>query len=273
VYEVVACGNDRVIIIDAAASDGDSVKIVWEWRVSEAAGQLPEAYQQYLNTINECKPVHNGTQLLLTASRAVLLLERATKKCLFYAYVPNSHSATLLPGGRVAVALSENVEGNSVELYDIQRPEQVLFRDSLYSGHGAVWIEKRNLLYVLGYDELRAYALKDWDTPAPGLTLVQEWLLPLEGGHDLSIVSEDELLVSTHDGVCSFNLSAGTFAPFEPLRSTPHVKAVNYNPQTSELVYTKGEESWWTHHIYFENPDKVLTIPQIRLYKARPIRR
>lgn len=270
-HEIITCGDDKVIIIDAEASNEDSIKIVWEWRTSDAASQLPEKYQRYMNTINDCKPVNNNTQLLLTASSGIVLLDRATKNCLFYAHVPNAHSADLLPGGRIAVALSVHPDGNSIELYDVDKPERVLFRDSLYSGHGAVWVAERNLFYALGYDELRAYSLKDWDTSAPRLTLEKKWPVPVESGHDLSLVSGDELLLSGHEGVCSFNITTGKFTPFEPLQSTENVKSVNYNDITKELVYTKAEESWWTYHIYFKNPDKTLTIPHIKLYKVRVI--
>ncbi|MDR0699910.1 MAG: DUF6528 family protein [Tannerella sp.] len=272
-HEIIACGDDKVIIIDAKASDEESVTIVWEWKTSDAASQLPEEYQEYMNTIDDCKPVNNNTQLLLTASSGgVVLLDRATKNCLFYAHVPNAHSADLLPGGRIAVALSIHPAGNRIELYDIRKPEQVLFRDSLYSGHGAVWVAERNLFYALGYDELRAYSLKDWDTPAPKLALEKKWPIPVESGHDLSLVSGNGLLLSGHEGVYSFDMSTGKFTPFEPLQSTNDVKSVNYNDKTAELIYTKAEESWWTYHIYFKNPDKTLTIPNIKLYKVRTIK-
>ncbi|GEM_PF-7085002 len=39
-----------------------------------------------------------------------------------------------------------------------------------------------------------------------------------------------------------------------------------------ELVYTKGEISWWTHNIYFINPEKRLIIPDINIYKVRVIK-
>jgi hypothetical protein len=227
-----------------------------------------------MRTIDDCKPVNNNTQLLLTSSSGgVVLLDRASGNCLFHAHVPNAHSADLLPGGRIAVALSIIPDGNSIELYEIDKPEQVLFRDSLYSGHGAVWVAERRLFYALGHDELRAYSLKDWDTPAPKLALEKKWLIPVESGHDLSLVSSDELLLSGHEGVYSFNMSTEKFTPFEPLQSTEDVKSVNYNDRTAELIYTKSEESWWTYHIYFKNPDKILTIPNIKLYKVRAIKK
>lgn len=43
-------------------------------------------------------------------------------------------------------------------------------------------------------------------------------------------------------------------------------------PQTERLVYSKAEISWWTHHIYCENPDRTFTFPDVNLYKARVAR-
>ena len=49
-------------------------------------------------------------------------------------------------------------------------------------------------------------------------------------------------------------------------------KEVNYDPVTQKLVYTKAEISWWTHHIYQENPRKVVTMDSLRVYKVRVIK-
>lgn len=267
---IVACGDDKVLIIDEQASNGSNVEIVWSWKAADVASQIPEAYQKRLISMDECKPVNGGKNLLVTSSSGgVLLLERETKKCLFYAYAPNAHSADLLPNNKIVVAVSVNPKGNSLEVYDISRPEQVLFKDSLYSGHGAVWIPERNRFYALGYSELREYSLKNWDSFSPELVLEKEWIIPVRSGHDLSPISKNELLVSGHEGVCLFDIDKEEFSPFEPLQSVLNVKSVNYNKKTGRLLYTKAEESWWTFNIYLENPDKTLHIPDIKLYKTR----
>lgn len=268
--ELVVCGDDKILIIDEQASNGADVRIVWSWKVADAATQLPEAYQEYLRGVDDCKAVDGGKNILATAGRGVVLIERATKKCLFYAYTPNAHSAEVLPGGRIAVALSTHAEGgNSIEIYNRDRPEQVLFKDSLYSGHGVVWNAKRQRLYALGYDELREYSLVNWDTSSPALQLEKKWKIPGISGHDLSPVSDDELLISEHEGVHSFDITSETFTPFEPLKNIKDVKSVNYIRQSRKLVYTKGEESWWTFNIYIRNPDKTINIPDVRMYKVR----
>jgi len=269
---IITCGEDKVYTIDASASDGENVTLVRHWQVTDSAAQLPEAYQKYLPPINDCKPVDNNTKLLLTGGRAVVLLDWETGKCLFYAQTPNSHSSEWLPDNRIVVALSIAEGGNSLEVYDIRRPEEVLFRDSLYSGHGVVWNAARKRLYALGYDELRAYTLQNWTTTSPKLALEQKWTLPDSDGHDLSLVSDDKLIVTTAANVYAFDLTQETFTHFEPVRDVENVKSVNYDESTGRLVYTKAEESWWTHHIYMKHPEKTLTLNNIRLYKVRTSR-
>ena len=268
--EIIACGDDQIIILDEQTSDGRNLKTVWSWKVADASTQLPDVYQEYLIPLDDCKSVDGGKNLLATSSRGgVVLIERTTKKCLFHAYAPMAHSADMLPNGLIAVALSTHANGNSIELYDRNRPEQVLYKDSLYSGHGVVWNAKRQRLYALGYDELREYSPVDWDTPSPALKLERKWTIPGIGGHDLFPVSDDQLLISEHHGVHSFDISGETFSPFEPLSSAEHVKSVNYIGESKKLMYTQAEESWWTYNIYLRNPDKTINIPEVKLYKAR----
>ena len=269
-HELIVCGDDKLLIIDEEASNGADVKIVWNWQVADAASQIPAIYQKYLAPLDECKPIDGGKNLLVTSSSGgVVLIERATKKCLFYAYAPMAHSADVLPDGRIAVALSTNEYGNSIEIYDRKQSEQVLYKDSLYSGHGAVWNARRQRLYALGYDELREYSLVNWKSPSPSLKLERKWTIPGSSGHDLFPVSEDELLVSEHYGVHSFDIRSEKFTPFEPLKTAENIKSVNYVKKIGKLVYTQAEESWWTFNIYLRNPDKTIHIPSVKLYKVR----
>lgn len=269
-HELMICGDNKVWIIDKDASEGDNVVVLWKWENTELAGILPETYQRYLSTMDDCKFVDNNTKVLLTASTGgVVLLDRATKECLFHAYAPMAHSADLLPGNRIAVALSTNPKGNSIELYEMGKPETVLWKDTLYSGHGSVWMENRNRYYALGFEELREYSLQDWDTDSPKLKLERTWTIPYRGGHELMPISGNELIFSGHRGVGIFNIDEENFSPFEPLDSVRSIKSINYDKTTGSLIYTKAEESWWTFNIYMENPDKVIHIPEIKMYKVR----
>ena len=269
----VACGDQDLYIVDAAASEGDSLAILWHWNTSESHGQIPEEAIQWIRVLDDCKPVNGGEQLLLTSSAGgTLLLDIATKKCLFYARTPMSHSAEMLPGGRIAVANSTHPEGNSLEIYDQSRSNVCVWKDSLYFGHGVVWSEKYRKLFVLAYEELRKYSLKDWETESPSLFLEETVTIPGVGGHDLVPAGEDALLVTNHEGIFLFDIRSKSFTPFEPLEGIKNVKSVNYDKPSGHLVYTVAETRWWTNHVYFKNPDKVLSFPpEWRLYKVRTL--
>jgi hypothetical protein len=77
-----------------------------------------------------------------------------------------------LPAGGVIVALSTASGGNSRDVFDVDKSEVVVFKDSLYSGHGVVWMAESERWLALGYNELREYSLKNWETEKPELQLV-----------------------------------------------------------------------------------------------------
>lgn len=270
--DLVACGGDKVVMIDSRKSTPGKAHITWTWKVGEAM-DFPEEYRKIMVPLDECKPVKGGKQLLITSSGGgVALLDVASKKVLFYANSPMAHSAEMLPGGKIAVALSTHAKGNSMELYDSKKSAQRLFRDSLYSGHGVVWNEKLQRLFALGFDELRSYRLADWNSTKPLLVLEKSWKLPDEGGHDLSVVGDNEMIVSTHHNVFNFDIEKEQFTVFELLAGKHDIKAANYNKTTQRLVYTQAEESWWTFNIYSLNPNQTINIPDIKLYKVRVLK-
>ena len=267
--KLVACGDDQVLIIDSASSEGETVNTVWSWKASDAA-DLPAVYSQYMLSNDDCKPVDENRKILVTSSSGgVVLVDRESKKTLFYAHVPNAHSAEYLPDNRVVVALSTAEKGNRIELYDAGKPGDVLFTDELHSGHGVVWVSNLETLFALGGSELRSYSLENWETEKPGLKRMKTWNLPGEGGHDLVSTSDSRLVLTTEDGVWNFDIETEEFSQFKPLEGMEDVKSVNFDEGSGRLVYTKAEESWWTENIYLRNPDKVITLPGLKLYKVR----
>ncbi|WP_169719444.1 DUF6528 family protein [Olivibacter sitiensis] len=270
--DLVVCGDDQVFVLNGDAAKKGEVKYKWKWRASEAKEELPASYQGLLATLDECKPVDHHTKLLITSSGgATILLDIASKKVLFYAKTPMAHSADLLPNNRIGVANSTHVSGNSLEIYDIGKNEQVIYKDSLYSGHGIVWDDASKQLLALGFDELRIYELANWSSSEPKLHLVKSYKLPDEGGHDLSKVDKEHFLVSTHHGVWVFDTEKELFEPFVPLATHVNVKSANYDRNSDNLVFTIAEESWWTFNIYGENPKIKLHIPSVKLYKVRTV--
>lgn len=269
--EIIICGDDQVMVVDYETSDTNQLNILWRWDASEAA-DLPQIFKEYMRSTDDCKPVDDKKKILISSSGGgVVLVDRKTKQTLFYTHAPNAHSAEWLPNNRIVIALSTAAGGNSIELYDVDQPGVVLFKDSLYSGHGVVWMPEKKQLYALGYNELREYSLMTWDTKKPELHLENSWELPGPGGHDLVSVSESRLIITSSDGVWNFDIPKEEFSPFTPLESVRNVKSVNFDEITQRLIYTKGEISWWTHHIYCKNPDKIIAVPEIHVYKVRII--
>lgn len=270
--KVVVCGDSTLYIVDVEKSDGGTPSIVWQWHINDAADQLPEDFPGRNRSLDDCKPVNGGSQILVTSSSSsTILLDIATRKCLFYARTPMAHSAEMLPGDRIIVANSTHPQGNDLSLYDIANSDVRIWRDSLYSGHGVVWSRKYKSLFALGYKELRRYTLQDWDSAEPSLKLEQTWALPGVSGHELSPCGKDKLLVSVHEGVFEFDIKTGEFSPFTMLDGIENVKSANYDPKSGHLIYTKAETSWWTDHVYFENPALTLNFdPGYKMYKVRP---
>ncbi len=270
--QLIVCGDDLVTIFDLHQSQDTIPKIIWEWRAS-AAQDLPKNYRKsYFNSIDECKCIDDGQRLLITSSSSgVALLDRPTKKVLFYATVGNAHSAAALPNNRIAVMGSTNEKGNRIAIFDLGASEEVLFYDSIYSGHGAVWDPERKLLYALGYDELRAYELVKWDTKSPEMSLVHAWSIPGESGHDLSpwVGNDDKLILTEHNGAWVFDQKSHRFEPFESLAKTPDVKAISVEPKTGQIAYIKAETSWWSERVYLLNSDQYFSFPGRHLYKVR----
>ena len=210
--EVIACGWDEVFILNADPSEGISSTKVWSWKASPSAG-LPEHLLNKFRTTDECKPVEGGQKILVTSSGGgVALLERATGKALFYAYVGNAHSAEILPGSRVVVAGSTHEQGNCLAVFNLDGPEKVIYSEPLYSGHGVRWDEKHQILWALGYDELKALRLKNWDSSKPALELLHSNRLPSDSGHDLiPVPASDDLLITSNSNVYLFDTEQKKF--------------------------------------------------------------
>lgn len=267
--EVIVCGDDKLLVVDLDRSDGKDVAVVWSW--CSKGSDLPDEYEKYFASMDECKTEKDGKWILVTSSGGgAAVIERPSGKCLFYAgKVGGAHSIELLPGNRLAVARSN--EKGGIDIFDLSESDKVLATYPFEWGHGVIWNAKRQLLYALGFNELRAYSLVDWKSAKPALKLEKTWKLPTDDGHDLNRISDDELGFSTSFGVYTINLNTEEIAPFKPLEGKKFIKSFNYDKKSGSLIYTQGEIEWWTHHVYLENPEKVLCIDSVNLYKVRPV--
>lgn len=271
--EMIACGDNKVVVLRPTATESGKFDVVWRWCATEMEGRVPASIVKAMGTTDDCKPVDKNRKLLITSSSgAVVLLDRKSRRVLFYAHTPMAHSAEWLPGGKIAVALSTHRKGNSIELYDMNRSDQRLYRDSLFAGHGVAWVKSRRTLYALGFNHLRAYQLVNIETDHPTLRPVGQWEIPGGHGHDLSIIDKHNLLVTNTKNVFRFNIDKGTFSPFPLMNGLRSVKSANYDAKSGQIIFTKAEKSWWTHHIYSMQPAWTLSVDSINLYKVRVVR-
>ncbi|MFT6571386.1 MAG: hypothetical protein ACJAWY_003110 [Sphingomonas echinoides] len=267
-----ACGDNQVRELQII---GDRATESWRWTASEAT-DLPADYRaELLAHIDDCKPVDDGRNLLVTASTGgTVLIDRTTGKVLFRARTPMAHSAALLPGGLVAVALSIHLAGDRLELYDIHRNEMPLQSLPLPSGHGAVWDGKRTRLFSLSHDLIQAFRL---DNAVQGPRLVETARWPLPGrrdGHDLSLTPNGGYTVTTDDGAWSFNPDDGSFQAIAPLNPKLRVKAVS--AMGDRIAWVQAEESWWAHGFTVMTAQgaepRRIPVDNLHLYKVRWIR-
>lgn len=269
---VYACGDDQVRELRITA---DGATESWRWSAHDAA-DLPDDYRtRLLDHIDECKPVDDGRAILVTSSTGgAVLIDRATGKVRFRARVPMAHSAAMLPGGMIAIALSINKDGDRLELYDSHQSERPLQSFPLPSGHGAVWDAKRERLFVLSHDLVQSFTTTATDD-GPRLVEAARWTLPgRHDGHDLSLAPDGRYHVTTDDGVWRFDPDTGAFVPFAPLNPRLRVKAVS--ALGDRIAWVQAEESWWSHGFTVMRPDgsqaRRVPIDGLHLYKVRWVR-
>ncbi|PCG07632.1 hypothetical protein COA17_17235 [Sphingomonas ginsenosidimutans] len=267
-----ACGDDQVRELRLAP---DGPVEVWRWTARDAQ-DLPADYRTRLMAhIDECKPVDDGRAILVTASTGgAVLIDRASGRVTFRARVPMAHSADLLPGGRIAVALSIAPRGDRLQLFDRQRSEQVVQTLPLPSGHGVVWDAQRHQLFALSHDLVQAFRLTGKGRAAR-LIETARWTLPgRRDGHDLSSAGGGRYYVTTDDGAWRFDPDDGSFIPYAPLNPALRVKAVSMTG--GRVAWVQAEEKWWASGFTVMAADgsdqRRIALDGIHLYKVRWVR-
>jgi hypothetical protein len=261
----LVCGDSKVLIVDYAKSKDSIPAVIWTWDAREAM-DIPENYRTTkFKSMDDCKAIENGKKVLVSSSSgAIAIVDIATKKVGFYAEVPNAHSIALLPGNKLVAAASTAKTGNKIMLFDIAKGNEPVFTDTLYSAHGVVWDGTRNRLYTLGYDVLREYKIS-----GDKLDLTQKWKIPGIGGHELSMLpNNNQLFVTEHHGAWIFDIKSQKFEKIKGFPDRENIKSLGMD-KSSQYIYTVPEESWWTFHVNFLNPVRKLAFPQLHVYKTR----
>jgi hypothetical protein len=261
----LVCGDSKILIVDYSKSRDSIPDIIWSWDAHEAQDLPAEFRNRKFNSTDDCKAINNGKQILISSSSgAIAIINVADKKVVFHAAVGNAHSIAMLPGNKIAAAASTHANGNKIMLFDIDKPDQPVFTDSLYSAHGLVWDPKRKSLFALGFDVLREYKMN-----GNSLSLKAHWKIPGESGHELGLTSApNTLFVTEHTGAWIFNLNNHQFTKIKGFPDAENIKSLNRD-RSGQYIFTIPEESWWTYHVRFLGPERSFVFPGMKVYKAR----
>lgn len=280
--QLLFCGDNKIYQIDAekAMANGYKNAIVWQWDAKTVAIKMGMAESNMIR-LDDCKLVDNNTKVLATSSKSyAVLLDYKTQNLLWFSTgSKNAHSAELLPNNRVAVACSEG--GDVLQIFDIDKNNQVLFSTELTNGHGVVWNEANQRLYAIGGTSIKVYTLTDWDTTSPKLTLEKTISSSsyVTGLHDMTLVDSNTLLVAGNRAAL-YDISKNTFTSIPHFASSNAIKSVNYNPQTGHCWYTDAtgsdrELTWSSNDIRFtyditkNSIDNRIQIGDLNMYKVR----
>ena len=260
---LLLCGSKEMFLIDAASAERADIAKLWSWSGDDAEG-LSDEERRGFNHLDECKPVAEGRKVLVSASNGgCALVERPSGRVLWRAHVTNAHSLELLPRDRVVVASS--LGGDHLVIFDLARSGVPLWKTPLHSAHGVVWDEARRCLWALGFDELRCYELRGWETDKPSLALKASYPLPTANGHDLRAVPDSrDLIVTSETSVQLFDRDKASFRPHPLLAESKKIKSVDIHPTTKRIALSD-----WSAVLHLRSPDGQILLKTSRPYKAR----
>lgn len=282
--ELIFCGDNMVYMINAkqAIESSYSDAVTWSWDAKNAASILG-LQESRCDHLDDCKLVDNNQKLLITSSYGwTVLLDINTKQVLFHSVsTANAHSAEMLPNNRIAVACSSGTgaNNNKIQVYDISKPNVILYQTELASAHGVIWNSETQRLYAIGDKFLQIYKLKDWDSSTPSIELEKNIQTPQSGLHDITFVNTKTLCIAGTKAYL-FNIATETFTEMMHFTNSTSLKSLNYNGNTGEMWYTdattpQGDYTWSTHMIHYatdkdaQTATQAIMVPDVNIYKVR----
>ena len=260
---LLCCGMEEVFLLQK-----NSGEKLWSWRASDSP-EIPKQLYSQFHTTADCKPYPQQLLLIVSSSSGVALIQRDTKKCLFYASARNAHSACLLPQNRIAVASSTG--GDQLLVFSRnQSGYPPLTSIPLKGAHGVHWDKQSGVLWALGDDELLRCNIAEKDGKV-SIIVKKRWKLPSYGGHDLSpVAGKKAFYITTNSQVYQFNTDTGQFSIFTPMKGFALVKSVDQMTINGSIVFHQAtSQNWWSHTIRFAGTDTILHLKNKKLYKVR----
>lgn len=264
---LVVCGMDEVFVIHPV--EGEAGKKLWSWRAKNSP-ELPEELKGRFTTIDECKPLADGKSILSSSSSGgCALVGYPSGRTTWHANVPNAHSIALLPLERVVVAAS--VGNDRLIVFDLVQPGSIVTQTPLKSAHGVVWDPDRKCLWALGFHELFAYQLMNWETENPSLQLAATHTIPDSDGHDLQAVpGSNQLVLTTDKHVYFFDRETHEFHPHPELGDRIGIKSISIHPVSGRAAFIQADTpNWWSGTLRFLSPAMELSMKPESIYKAR----
>jgi hypothetical protein len=265
--EMFICGGPEVYVLGINDNWTDPESVRWIWRAADSP-EIPADQRELFITTDDCKPVLDGTHVLITSSSGgVALVRKIDKSAVFLDRATNAHSAEILPDGVVAIASSNG--GDQVIVCSRNSEGRVRRGYPLKGAHGTVWDRQRKVLWALGNTLIQKYRY-NFKPADPKLTLLREIEIP-RGGHDLfPRYSSGALFVTTHDKLLEFDPATEKWAVLENfVPNSLNVKSITDNQKTGQIAYMRATESWWSDTFRFLKPATSRTIPGARFYKGR----
>jgi hypothetical protein len=260
--ELLCAGGNEMFIAGFSAEQGSVVRS-WRWSGDDCEG-LEKNERPWFHHLDECRLIEGRSKILVTASNSgCALVDRPSGKVLWRASVTNAHSIELLPYNRVVVASS--LSGDQLVLFDLGRSYEPLAKTPLRSAHGVIWDGPRERLWALGFDELRSYKLKDWETRNPSLSLEATYRLPDDDGHDLRAIPESpDLILSTEKSVWLFDRKQHTFRSHPLIGQYAGVKSLDVHPTIGRIIVGR-----WGTEAELVSPAGKISFSPNRPYKIR----
>jgi len=241
-------------------------KITWYWNSNQLGAEIGKLFTD----VTDCKLTADN-RILVTSSGdgGALVLHRDTFKFDFVASLKNAHSIELLPDGKIVAAAS--VGPDCLALYDSKPGRDLsvpINKIDFSHAHGLYWDTERKVLWAGGGSNITAYTYD-----GENLKEKKSYKDIIKEIHDITLLDENNLLVTGDETVIKFDLNTGHFKEHPIFGGQGNIKSSSVNSEGYFLYTQASEKCWWVDSFHVIDPDGnnlTYRLPEgIYWYKAR----